>query len=255
MTQQTLQALLCERVSEFAASDRPREIIDASVETMFKDLIKDAFRSYGDMGKQVHEAIKAAMPGNISDTFELTRYNALIANSMREQWLSSGIEGDMLRRANEAMEEALKENAIPAVVSLRGLIEAFIDDHKESATEERWEHPEVRFRESEYGGMHIFFDKEPESSHHGSSYLSRSERSDYQLDNAIHVSWSRDGSNKDEHGNPVGKVYAAQLEGKPIGKSFSIRNQWERLVAGLYFGAAQLVIDCGEDKFSYGLYD
>lgn len=53
MSNQTLHDLLTARVAEFSASDRPREIIDAAVEAMFKDIIKDAFRSYGDMGKAV----------------------------------------------------------------------------------------------------------------------------------------------------------------------------------------------------------
>ena len=41
----TLQQLLSERVTAFADSDRPREIIDKAVEAMFVDVIKDAFRS------------------------------------------------------------------------------------------------------------------------------------------------------------------------------------------------------------------
>ena len=68
---QTLQQLLAERVTVFANGDRPREIIDKAVEAMFVDVIKDAFRSYGDPGKAVQEAIKAAMPANVGDVFEL----------------------------------------------------------------------------------------------------------------------------------------------------------------------------------------
>ena len=177
---QTLQQLLTERVTAFANGDRPREIIDKAVEAMFVDVIKDAFRSYGDLGKAVQEAIKAALPANVSDMFELTRYNALIANALREQWMNSGIEADMLRRANKAMAEALKDEAIPSRVSLRELLTEFVDQHKDDAAQNQWEHPEIRFRDSEYGGMHIFFDPEPESSHRDSGLFSRNkERGDW----------------------------------------------------------------------------
>ncbi|WP_349616958.1 hypothetical protein [Azotobacter salinestris] len=255
MTQQTLQALLCERVSEFAASDRPRELIDAGIEKLFKEVVDDAFRSYGDLGKAVKEAVKAAMPANVSDMFELTRYNALVANALREKWASSGIEADMLRRAQEAMDELLTKDPLPAVVSLRDLLEAFVEEHKEKAAEEHWEEPEIRFQESEYGGLHVYFDKEPENSHRGSGYLSRDRRLEYQLENALHMIFDRDTPEKDEKGHAIGRVYSAQLEGEPIGKKFTIRSKWGRLVAALYFGAAKVVVDCDEHDFSYGLYD
>ena len=93
--QQTLQELLAERVSEFAASERPREMIDAGIAKLFKEIVDEAFRSYGELGKGIKAAFAAALPSNISDSFELTRYNALIANALREQWLNSGIEASI----------------------------------------------------------------------------------------------------------------------------------------------------------------
>lgn len=253
MNNQTLHDLLSARVAEFSASDRPREIIDAAVEAMFKDIIKDAFRSYGDMGKAVGEAIKSAMPSNISDMFELTRYNAIVANALRQQWESSGVEGDMLRRANEAMAEALKNDVIPERVSLRELLNLFVEKNKDDAAQHQWNHPEIRFRESEYGGMQIFFDPEPEASHREGLY-SR-ERSEWALKHRICVSWDLRNPELDENGHHIGTVYSAQIDKNPIGRDFNIRTRWERLIAALYFGAAKLVIDCDEDDFSYGIYD
>ncbi|HEP9081603.1 TPA: hypothetical protein VDV02_006503, partial [Pseudomonas aeruginosa] len=45
MSQQTLQDLLAERVTLYAASDRPRELIDEGIDKMFKEVVSDAFRS------------------------------------------------------------------------------------------------------------------------------------------------------------------------------------------------------------------
>ncbi|PKQ34887.1 MAG: hypothetical protein CVT61_08935 [Actinobacteria bacterium HGW-Actinobacteria-11] len=249
----SLQQLLLERADTFAASDRPREIIDAAVEAMFKEVIKDAFRSYGDLGRAVQDAVKAAMPSNVSDMFELTRYNALIANALRQQWESSGVEGDMLRRANEAMSDALKDDVIPDRVSLREILQLFVDENKDDAAQHQWRRPEIRFCESEYGGMQIFFDPEPETPHRSDPF-SR-ERSEWSLKHRICVNWDPRKPELDESGRHIGPVYSAQIDKKPIGRDFAIRTRWERLIAALYFGGAKLVIDCDPDDFSYGIYD
>lgn len=255
MTRQTLQDLLHERVAVFANGERPREIIDASVERMFQELTDDAFRSYGEMGKAVRDAFKAAMPANISDMFELTRYNHMIANALRERWLSSGLEGDMLRRANEALDDILKDGAIPAMVSLKEFLETFIEDNKETAHNSGWDRPEIRFEHDEQYGryLHVYFDAKPESACTGSYYsLSGRRRSDYELSHALHMSFLRE--EKDEHGNDMGRVYAARLNGEVIGKEIGISGKWQRQIAGLYYGAAKIVVDCEPNDFSYNLY-
>ncbi|MES2488512.1 MAG: hypothetical protein V4607_01885 [Pseudomonadota bacterium] len=252
---QSLQELLTERVALFAESGKAEEIIDAGVKKLFTDVIDDTFRSYGEMGKAMKEAVAKALPGNISDMFELTRYNTLIANSLRTQWESSGVENDMLRRSKEVLDQLLKDEVIPERVYLSELLEEFIKEHKEQAVENQWEHPEVRIQPSEYGGMRIFFDKEPNSSHQKGHFSRSSDRSEWSLDNHICVQFDKNNPEKDAKGNTIGKVYAAKINDNPIGKEFSIRGRWQRLLAGLYFGAAMLVIDCDEDQFSYGIYD
>lgn len=66
---QTLQALLAERVTAFAVSDQPAAIIDEHVKTMFTKVIDNCFGRYGDMDKQVEEAIKTGLPANLSTVF------------------------------------------------------------------------------------------------------------------------------------------------------------------------------------------
>lgn len=252
MSEQTLQALLAERVTAFAASDQPAAIIDEHVKVMFTKLIDNCFGRYGDMGKQVEEAIKAALPANLSTVFELTRYNDMIAKALKEKWETSGVEADMVRRAQEAIDEVLTKDQMPDVISLRDLMEAFIEDHKESAAEERWEHPDIRFKESDYGGMHIYFDKKPKDD---SSLYSNRERDEFSLDNAIHISFDRRGKDRDEKGREVGTVYAAKIDNEKIGQTLRFRTKFEKLLAALYFGSAKIVVDCEEDEFSYGIYD
>lgn len=144
MSEQTLQSLLAERVTAFANSDKPVEIIDEHVKKMFTNVVDNCFGRYGDMGKQVEEAIKAALPANLTEIFELTRYNAMIAAALKEKWENSGVEADMVRLAQKQIDEVLNKDAMPEVISLQALLEAFVEDHKESAAEEHWEAPDSR---------------------------------------------------------------------------------------------------------------
>jgi hypothetical protein len=254
MSEQTLQSLLAERVTAFVNSDKPVEIIDEHVKKMFTSVVDNCFGRYGDMGKQVEEAIKAALPANLTEIFELTRYNAMIAAALKEKWENSGVEADMVRLAQKQIDEVLNKDALPEVISLQDLLEAFVEDHKESAAEEHWEAPDIRFQPSDYGGLHIYFDKKPKD--HGISTYSRStERSEYMLDNAIHISFDRNGKDRNEKGHEVGSVYAAKIDNEKISQTLKFRSAFEKMVAALYFGSSKIVVDCDEDDFSYGIYD
>ena len=247
MSQQTLEQLLHARISEFTASERPKEIIDQHVEKMFISVIDDAFRSYGDMGKAVKEAIQAAMPGNVSEMVELTRYNNLISNAMKEKWEQSGVESDMVRRAHEAIDEAVSEMQVPEFVSLRKLLESFVEKHSEDAMENGWEAPRIEIEESDYVGGHwrIYFDKDPGESRYSS-------RSVHQLSNMLAIS-TRD--NEEQDGHPCGDVFAAMIDNGLMGKKMGVwRSEWEKQMVALYYGGAKLIIDCDADDISYPHY-
>ena len=251
---QTLQQLLTERVTAFANGDRPREIIDKAVDEMFKDVIKDAFRSYGDLGKAVQEAIKAAMPANVGNVFELTKYNALIGESLKQRWHQSAVESTLIERATAAIDEVMSPEFITGEVSLRKLFEAFIEAHKEQAIEERWEHPEIRFKDGAICNnpyLHIYFDPKPASE--ASRY-----RGEYELEHALHIQINGEREEGPDHWRrtvKLGRVYSAKLDDKKVAANMQIHSKWERMLASLYFGNATLLIDCAEDDFSYGLYD
>lgn len=248
MSNQTLEQLLHARVSEFAASERPKEIIDQHVEKMFSSVIEDCFRTYGGMGKAVKEAIQAAMPGNVDEMVDLARYNNLIANAVKEKWAASGIEADMVRRAGEAVDKALEDFHIPEYVSLQALLEAFAKNHAEDAMREGWEAPRIDIDESTVGSSefyHIAFDKDPEESHY-------SIRSVYSLDNRLSVH----ADDEPYQGHPVGRVYGAWVDGDVMGrKQGSWVNDWEKLMVALYYGGAKLIIDCDAEDIHYPGHD
>jgi hypothetical protein len=256
--EQTLQQLLAERVSAYALSDRPRELIDEGVDKLFKDVVQDTFRSYGDFGSAIKEAVKSALPANVSDMFELQRYNALIANSLRQRWEAAALHSSIMEQADKTITELLTGGGlITAEVSLTKLLNAFIDDHKERAAEEHWERPEIRISEGDSYGtdrkfLHIYFD--PQSEESARSGYRSSARSDYELKHNLHVliKGSRETKDHFRKCDEFGEVYSASLDDKKVSINMQIRSEWERMVASLYFGNALLVIDCDPDDFSYG---
>ncbi|SDG86858.1 hypothetical protein SAMN05216588_101245 [Pseudomonas flavescens] len=260
MTQQTLQQLLTDRILAYTASARPAELIDAGIDKMFKEVIDDTFRSYGDFTKMIKEAVKAALPANVSDFVELDRYNALISNALKERWSALGVESSLVENAHKAIDEIFSDGGVlKAEYGLRELIQAFIDDHKEEAAENRWEAPEVRLEEVEQYGtkfIHLYFDPEPESSFISAGYQ-RSGRSEYQLKHAVHmrVEEERDTGDRWRESDQICDVYSAKLDDKKIGVAMRINTKWERIIAALYFGNAKLVVDCDPQDFSYGLYE
>ncbi|MCO7058261.1 hypothetical protein [Pseudomonas juntendi] len=257
----TLEQLMVERVSAYAVSDRPRELIDEGIDKLFKDVIGDLTRSYGDLGKAIKEAIAAAMPANVGDFFDLTRYNGLIAEQLRMRWEAAGVAGHVLEQANRSIDEVLSgDGLIKGEVSLRELLKSFMEENEERAREESWEGPEIRFEESDKYGptLYVSFDPEPEDSYSGSSSLRhRSRRADYQLKHRMQIRLTEETRPAPYRGAPeirVGHVYAATLDDKKVALDMMIHSKWEKQLAALYFGNAKLLIDCDEDDFSYGIH-
>lgn len=256
----TLEQLMVERVSAYAVSDRPRELIDEGLDKLFKSVIDDLTRSYGDLGKAIKEALAAAMPANVSDIFELTRYNALVANQLKQRWESSAVGEQLLLQANKSIDEVLSGGGlIQGEVSLQALLEAFIEDNKERAAEERWSAPEIRFEESDTYGptLVVAFDPMPEESHRNSAY-NRARRHDYELKHRMQIRITDETRPAPFPHHPVirvGEVYAATLDDKKIALDMQIYTDWEKQLAALYFGNAKLLIDCDADDFTYGFDD
>lgn len=251
LKKKTLEEVLIDHVRAFSESGRPGEIITASVERLFTDVIKETFNSHSTFGTRVRDEIARALPSNISNVIALPRYNDLIITALQERWQDVGVTGDLLRRAEQAIDEVLRDDAIPEFVSLTQLLDSFIEVHQEKATEKGWHVPHISIVEG--GGarsrfIHVFFDPEPELSYRERHSLRERTRSEMDFANRLSVRIT--GNN--DRGHEYGEVQAAMLEGEPIGRKFSMHSKWQRLVAALYFGASRLIIDCREGDFTYG---
>jgi len=257
--EQTLQQLMAERVTEYAQSDRPRQLIDEGIDKMLKSVVEDAFRSYGTIGESIKSAVKEAFPANVTDVFELQRYNAMIANALRERWEAAGMQSAILAQADESINEVLSgEGLLTGEVSLKALLDEFIEAHKDEAAEERWSAPEIRIKEDDSYSrktISIFFDPKPEGADRFSYSTER--RSDFSLKHHLHVmvESERETSDRWHPTVSVGEVYSARMDDKKISVRMNVRSKWGRMLASLYFGNAKLLIDCEESDFSYGFDD
>ncbi len=261
MNDQTLKALLAERLDAYATGDRPRELIDAGIDKMFQSVVDDLFRSYGDFTKVVKEALVAALPANVGDVFELTKYNALVASLLQQRWEQAAVESLVLKTADKAISEVLNgEGLITGEVSLRALLQAFADNHKDQAREEGWGRPEIRFEEeTKYNSNYlaVYFDPEPESSHRSSLYSSEA-RNNYSLKHSLSIRLSgeeRPAASSWDSAIRLGEVYHARLDDKKVDLKMSVRSSWERMLASLYFGNAVILVDCEPDDISYEVDD
>ncbi|WP_058603399.1 hypothetical protein [Pseudomonas parafulva] len=192
--------------------------------------------------------------------FELQRYNALVANALRERWEAAALQSTVLDQAEKAIAEVMGgEGLLSGEVSPKGLLDEFVSEHREKADEEHWMNPEIRFEETMSGRsefIYIGFDPEPEDSRAMSSWRT-DPRGIYSLRNSLHVHIV--GSRKPEEPHlptvQVAEVLSAKLGDKRIAVNMRIRSKWERMLASLYFGNAVLLIDCDPDDFSYGFDD
>lgn len=252
----TLQDLLSERVALFCASEKPVELIDSAIEKLMKDLMDNAFRSYGDFADKMKEAIKAALPANVQDFIQLEKYNAIIAETLRKRWHDAAQDSSLVENAHKVIDQVLsKDGLIGKEIKLSKLIEEFIDQHKEEASEEHWEAPEFRMQKGDDGFIHLYFDPEPEDHWRQAGY-SRGSRSDYDLKHALHLRIEETIEPVQNWKQPEykGQIYSAKLDDKKISLDLNLYHKWEQILAALYFGNAILHVDCDPEDFSYGLY-
>lgn len=247
----TLEEVLTEHVVAFSNSDRPGEIISTCVERLFTEVVKDVFSPHGSFSTTVRDEIAKALPSNIAQVIELPRYNDLVITALKDRWMDAGVTGDMMRRAEKAIDEVLHDDMIPEFISLEQLLDAFVEVHQEKAAEKGWHVPHVTITESDgirQRYVHIMFDPEPETSYRTRLGLHERPRSDFDYANRISVRIT----GHTDRGAEYGEVYSALLEGEPIGRHFGMTSKWKRQIAALYFGAAKLIIDCREGDHTYG---
>jgi hypothetical protein len=249
MADKTLKDLLLEGVDRFNNSDKPATIIDDVLEKLFKNAIESELSPYGDFGRAVKEAVKEALPANIQEVISLPKYNQLIADSLQQQWISSGVEQNFVDKATKMLNDIINEHPIPEYIYLSDLLEAFVEEYAEEAMENDWDFPDIRINESDYNHdyISIYFDKEPKKSSLGFEERLDNYLGCRRLDEKIK---GKCGEYDDEC--EVYEIYSARIDGQCIGKLLKPTNtRYQHLIIALYYGQSKLVFDCDIDDIAY----
>ncbi|MEI7375633.1 hypothetical protein [Dickeya chrysanthemi] len=248
-----LPELLANRITQFSTSPAMLEIIDKHVAHFVEGVVKDSLTTYGDFGKGVKDAFKAALPGSIERVVDLGRYNAMIEERLRVIFAGSNIANDMVAKAEAVLREAMDEDLLPPVIRLSALMTAFIKDNASEAAEEGWDSPSLKIEGGSYPCAEyysIYFDKRSEESR-ASRYSASKSRHENRLSLA-----PVDGETSESE--QVYRIYSAAIDDKLAQDYIStdlIRRDWEKMMFALYYGQSKLIIDCDEDDFYYPHYD
>lgn len=250
---QTLDELFSDGFKTYQGSGRPAEIIFKGLDRLFEEVTSELFNGNGPFAASVKQELAKALPANLDTLMDLPGYNQLMATTIRDRLMNEGLAEDMKRRMNQAVDEVLAD-APQEYVSLRLLLESFIESNQERATEQKWHVPHVLFQEG--GGIggrsryiHVFFDAEPEYSYRARNNLREAPRNETEFANRMTVQIK----GQTDLGYEYGKVITMLQNDEPIGRNFSMNNKWERMMAALYFGKSKLVIDCRDVEFTYPL--
>lgn len=261
MKEKTLNELLTDGVCRFTQSNEPQKIIDDAVKSLFSNLIKNAFCSYGDFGKQMGALIKNALPQNLEELVDLPKYNKLIIDALKNEWNKSGVEKQFIDQTTEAMQKFLNNDKVPDVIFLSDLLNEFMAENEEQAMEEGWEKPSLIIDEKEdflighSKTCHIYFDKEPQNPYSYSHSYSIQQQSKYQLENNIAGHFTEKTIEVDGFQCPIYKIYSARFEGMHMSKLLKSNcSKFESMMVALYCGTSTLALDCQADDIYYPNY-
>lgn len=232
---------------QFEASDEFNQMVAAHVRKLYDDAIKDVFL-WGRFPDAVKDALKEALPANISEIADLPRYNLLLARQLDEQWKANAISDRLVTQMQELVKEFIEQDQVPKYIKASDLWEAYIDHHKEEAAHEGWQAPQVVIDDDGDGFFYIGFEKEP----HVESRYSSTRKKDRAHSCEVYLGFrqitNREGR-KDipvlEDGHPVYRLFNGQLEhSDALGKRpVQFRGKFEKLVGALYYGDSLLVLD------------
>ncbi|MEJ4044597.1 hypothetical protein [Erwinia sp. SLM-02] len=235
---------------QFETSDEFNQMVAAHVLKLYDDAIKDVFR-WGKFPDAVKEALKEALPGNITDVCDLPRYNLLLARTLDEQWKTNAVSDRLVEQMQELVKDFIEQDQLPKFIKASDLWAAYIEQHKEEAAHEGWSAPQVVIDEDEERFFYIGFEKEPASESSYSSYL-RKDRKDRAHQCEVYLGFSkvtkRD-ERKDvpilEDGHPVYRLFNGKLDGSDVlGKRpVQFYSKFDKLVGALYYGDSLLVLD------------
>lgn len=235
---------------QFEESEEFHKMIAEHVRSLYENAIKDTFR-WGKFPDAVKEALKEALPANITDVCDLPRYNLMLARALDEQWKTSVVSERLVTQMQDLVKDFIEQDQTPKYIKASELWAAYIEEHQEEAIHEGWERPQVVIDDERDGFFYIGLEKEPASESSYSSYLSKT-RKDSAIRCEVYLGFRQITTREDrkdipvlENGHPVYSLFSGQLELNDVlgKKPVQFRSKFEKLVGAMYYGDSLLVLD------------
>lgn len=150
-----LEQHVTDAVRKLVTDGKLAAMVESHVSKMLDSILADALRSYGDIGKQIQEAVKTAIAIDPA-ALGLHGYNQTVLAIVKQK-LDAEIQRVGIEKLSKDMDELLGTNA-PAAIKLSKLIEEF----KEWAAHEHGtsDRCTIIFEESCYVSRWLYLDKE-----------------------------------------------------------------------------------------------
>lgn len=261
MTEANISTSLANAINEhcrqFEASDEFSEMISKHVRSLYENAIQDVFR-WGKFPDAVKEALKEALPANITDVCDLPKYNLLLARTLDEQWKTNAVSDRLVTQMQELVKDFIEQDQVPKYIKASDLWAAYVEQHREEAAHEGWEAPQVIIDADRDDFFYIGFEKEP-ANDSGSRWSNNVKDKAYSCE--VYLAFHQKTERVDhtdnpvmQDGHPVYSLFSGQLEyGDTLGKKpVQFRSKFEKLVGALYYGDSLLVLDaCDADDIYY----
>lgn len=249
-----------EHCRKFEASDEFSEMINKHVRGLYENAIQDVFR-WGKFPDAVKEALKEALPANITDVCDLPRYNLMLARALDEQWKTNAVSDRLVTQMQELVKDFIEQDQVPKYIKASDLWAAYIEEHQEEAAHEGWERPQVVIAEPDEDWLQNYFQIGLEKEPHDDSRYSRTREKTHYFQCETYLCFRKLTNREDRkdvlvmhEGHAVGSLYTGQLDGGDVlgKKPVQFRSKFEKLVGALYYGDSLLVLDaCDADDIYY----
>lgn len=241
-------------LKQFEQSDGYKDLIQSKIKKLIEEALDEAIGWHSDFNKQIKEAIRKAMPANVEDAIDLTLYNTLLVQEIKNTWEASAISSHAGEKAKQVVLDFIEGYTVPEYITMSQIIETFMEMNEDDAAQNQWERPHIFFEQMECSDSYAFgIETHKEES---SRYSSRSEKTHaFQFENNLYISPVK---NEMHDGHPVYRVFSGRLGNTPLGNSNikQFYSEFSKLIAYIYYGGSKLVLDTTDfDDFSYPHYD
>ncbi len=224
----TVQAMFGQVLQQKIQSGALEIALAKQADKLIEECASDVLRSYGDVGKAVKEAMTKAITPNLNDLADFPKYHNFVMNRLR-----IAAQSFCDQRLTDVLDKELADiiAGLPEQITLSSLLNMVAENIRENSSlgDHYDEQMTLIIENSSYGGRHIYIGKQSGKERYNCEYQ---------------VSINDDGG-----------IYSMKIDGSDAkhSKFAGPFYRFERLMMNLYAMRGKLLLDCGDDPYSYDL--